>query len=261
MKNKYVAASLALTLGIYGAHRFYLGQRMKGVLHFLLGMFSIAILIEEGAPLIILPAIIAVLDAVLLFVMPKEEFDDKYNYRRKFYQADHYEQRPASRKFRRNKKETYTPNKSDDTYKRTGIAKYNNHDYEGAIEDFKRSLKNKYEDPSVHFNLACCYSICEETMMSLFHLDKAIEFGFVDFDKIHSHNSLSFLRTTYQFEDFVDNSYQLPRKFEQVEEELEKNPEGLELENLVEQIKRLGELRDKGILTEEEFQNQKKKLL
>jgi len=77
MKRKHVTTVLALTLGIYGVHRFYLGQKLKGILHFSLAMFSGLLFFEEGAPLILLPAIIGLMDAILFMVMPQEEFDNR----------------------------------------------------------------------------------------------------------------------------------------------------------------------------------------
>ena len=59
----------------------------------------------------------------------------------------------------------------------------------------------------------------------------------------------------------MNNDYQLINYYEEVEDALDEQPEGLELDGLIEQIKKLGELREKGILTEEEFREQKRRLL
>ncbi|MCB0667090.1 MAG: NINE protein, partial [Saprospiraceae bacterium] len=79
LKNKFTAAILALFLGMFGAHRFYLGQRKKGILYLVAFGVAMAAAIEENAPIIAILAIIAFVDSVLLFVMPKAEFDQKYN--------------------------------------------------------------------------------------------------------------------------------------------------------------------------------------
>ncbi len=268
MKRKHVTTVLALTLGLYGIHRFYLGQKLKGILHFSLAMFSGFLFFEEGAPLIMLPAIIGLMDAILFMVMPQEEFDNRYNFnsvqqeqlapqrRTRAYDARREEAPPAF------EQSLYEERQWDEQpFKRTGVAKFNRHDYSGAIKDFLRALKDAPNDPDLHFNLACCYSIEEETMMSLYHLDKAIENGYKKFDKIHRHSFLSYIRQQPQFQEFVDNDYQLVNYYEEVEEALDEQPEGLELDGLIEQIKKLGELREKGILTEEEFREQKRRLL
>ncbi len=272
MKRKHVTTVLALALGIYGIHRFYLGQRMKGILHFSLAMFSGFLFFEEGAPLIMLPAIIGLMDAILFMVMPQEEFDNRYNFSRpeaKYSNRVAPERRTETYHTRREEPSTtayeqtlYEERQWDEQpFKRTGVAKFNRHDYEGAIKDFLRALKDAPDDPDLHFNLACCYSIEEETMMSLYHLDKAIENGYEKFDKIHRHSFLSYIRQQPQFQEFVNNDYQLVEYYEEVEEALDEQPEGLELDGLIEQIKKLGELREKGILTDEEFKEQKRRLL
>jgi len=227
-------------------------------------IFFIFLFFEEGAPLIMLPAIIGLMDAVLFLAMPQEEFDNRYNFKR----LEKPQRRP--RTYTASKKEVeahydrslyQTEEWDDQPFKKTGVAKFNRHDYHGAIKDFLRALKDTPTDPDLHFNLACCYSIEEETMMSLYHLDKAIENGYQKFDKIHRHSFLSFIRQQPQFQEFVDNDYQLINYYEELEDKLDEQPEGLELDGLIEQIKKLGELREKGILTEEEFREQKRRLL
>ena len=264
MKRKHVATVLALTLGLYGVHRFYLGQKLRGIIHFSLAIFSGFLFFEEGAPLIMLPAIIGLMDAVLFLAMPQEEFDNRYNFSR----PEESQRRSQAHTSSRNQVEKeYDPSLyqaqewDDQPFKKTGVAKFNRHDYHGAIKDFLRALKDTPSDPDLHFNLACCYSIEEETMMSLYHLDKAIENGYEKFDKIHRHSFLSFIRQQPQFQEFVDNDYQLINYYEELEDKLDEQPEGLELDGLIEQIKKLGELREKGILTEEEFREQKRRLL
>lgn len=272
MKRKHVTTVLALTLGLYGVHRFYLGQKLKGILHFSLAMFSGFLFWEEGAPLIMLPAIIGLMDAILFMAMPQEEFDNRYNFNRpeeKRRESPNQRRRTQAYDDRREERSTAYEDSTlyeerqwnEQPFKQTGVAKFNRHDYSGAIKDFLRALKDSPNDRDLHFNLACCYSIEEETMMSLYHLDKAIENGYQKFDKIHRHSFLSYVRQQPQFQEFVDNDYQLINYYEEVEDALDEQPEGLELDGLIEQIKKLGELREKGILTEEEFREQKRRLL
>mgnify|MGYP002626130972 CR=1 FL=1 len=85
MKNKNVAGLLALFFGIFGTHRFYLGQRGIGILYilaFFLGMM-ITVASDGEAPFIMAPAVISFIDAVLFFSMPKADFDERYNYNRR----------------------------------------------------------------------------------------------------------------------------------------------------------------------------------
>jgi len=66
MKDKNVAAILALMMGGIGVHKFYLGRIGAGVMYLL---FSLTFI----------PAILGVIDFFVLALMDKDEFDRKYN--------------------------------------------------------------------------------------------------------------------------------------------------------------------------------------
>ena len=140
-------------------------------------------------------------------------------------------------------------------YKTSGVKKFKDYDYEGAIEDFNKALQINSEDISVHFNLACSYSLTEDKEKALYHLDKAVALGFKDFEKIKSHDALAYLRIQDEFEAFQQNNYRLTGNQSKTIENSGENSE------LLEQLQKLAELREKGLLTEEEFVLQKKKLL
>ena len=262
MKNKNIAGTLALLFGIFGVHRFYLGQRGKGIMMLALFFVSFVATVEENAPFVMAPALIAFIDAILFYVMPKEDFDEKYNYKKqKTYWSQWGEKRHTRHNYRKAARRATTDVRYPNPFKVSGLAKYKDYDYEGAIEDFKKALSTNYKDPAVHFNLACCYSINEETEQSFFHLDKAVVYGFEDFERIHSHDALAFIRTTDDFDDFVANKYRITAKLEKPKEDILSTPAPLLEKDILEKIASLGELRDKGFLTEEEFSMQKKRLL
>ena len=83
-----------------------------------------------------------------------------------------------------------------------------------------------------------------------------MEYGFVDFKKIQEHDALAFLRIQDEFDTFKKNGYRL-----NITPTQNKETDVTPSNNLLEQIKQLGELKEKGLLTEEEFEIQKKKLL
>lgn len=271
MKNKIVASFLALFFGIFGVHRFYLGQRFVGFLH-IIAFFFLLVVMERtytDFPLPVIPALIGFIDAILFMAMPKEDFDDRYNAKRRarFQQNYGYDQKidrpsssPKAQKY--NRSAGYPPkSKPISPFKKMGIEKFRDYDFEGAVIAFQKALDYHYDDPATHFNLACCYSIMEEAEKAFQHLEKAVEFGFPDLKKIHSHDALAFLRSQPGFDDFVKNDYRqvaaLPEPQPNILDEAEKST----TDGLLEQIIKLGELRDKGILTEEEFAAQKQKLL
>jgi TM2 domain-containing membrane protein YozV len=263
MKDKNVAAIFALFFGSLGLHRFYLRQTGLGI--FYLVFFWTAI-----------PALISLIDAIVFFSMDKDEFDYKYN--RKFIYPDYQRQntdfdrrerrfreeaeyRQAQRRHREERiakrRETRpAPKQKSNPYKASGVAKFKEFDYDGAAEDFKKALSIDPKDIAVHFNLACAYSLTEENENAFFHLSKAVEYGFVDFKKIQEHDALAFLRIQDEFDTFKKNGYRL-----NIEPTQKIETDVTPSNNLLEQIKQLGELREKGLLTEEEFEIQKKKLL
>lgn len=281
MKSKYVAAALAFFLGIFGVHRFYLGRRFLGILHFALFWICFIITKEDHEPALMFPAIWGFIDAVLLFVMPKEEFDERYN--RKWLRSntdDNWEgtrrgeprrdTRPRSLNAPGNRKDMPSAHEGQH-FKRLGIEKFRDYDYEGAIDAFEKALEAKYEDPATHFNLACCHSILESADEAFLHLEEAFRFGFADKEKVETHDALAFVRTQPNFEAFIKNGYKRPEPEPGATPQAaapseEAEPDLLEalqqpIDDLLEQIVKLGKLRDKGVLTEEEFVLQKKKIL
>ncbi len=67
MKNKVVAAVLALAVGWIGVHKFYLGQTGMGIIYLLFSWTGI-------------PAIVAFFECILFLVMDDRVFNAKYNH-------------------------------------------------------------------------------------------------------------------------------------------------------------------------------------
>ena len=257
MKKKHIAGILALLFGIFGVHRFYLGQKKKGILY--LGLFFIGLLLAinppyfDEPPLMIFPAIIGFIDAILFFVMPQKEFNYKYNAGQVWNSQQDFA----------NYQEDILPNTANNPknlYKQRGLESFRNYDYDSAIRSFQKALDFNYKDPAVHFNLACCYSINEQAENAFFHLDKSVDFGFTTFKKIHNHDALAFLRSHEEFEAFVQNQYQMSNTLLGPKEDLLSTTPTKDKDAL-EKIASLGELRDKGFLTDDEFSMQKRRLL
>jgi hypothetical protein len=130
----------------------------------------------------------------------------------------------------------------------SGLRKYRSKDFEGAKADYLEVTTLTPSAPNSHFMLAAIYSLQQNKVESFRHLAKAVEQGFVDFQQIKSSPSFQFLRTQAEFTQFAQNGYKLSQP-------------SARSDDLVSQIERLGNLRQQGLLTEDEFQAQKKKLL
>ena len=257
MKKKNVAGILAFILGIFGVHRFYLGQKAIGLVH--LGSFFIGLALSIFSPwdnpalFFAVPAIIGLIDSVLFFVMPQIDFDKKYN----AGLAWKHQTVPATTSL---SYDDSLPSSQKDRYKKMGLESYRTYDYESAVKFFQKALDFNYKDPAIHFNLACCYSIMEQAENSFFHLDKAVDFGFDNFQKIHNHEALAYIRTHLEFDAFVHNHYQMNDTLLGTKEDLLSTTPTMD-KKVLDKIASLGELRDKGFLTEEEFSMQKRRLL
>ena len=146
--------------------------------------------------------------------------------------------------------------KRPNPYKKSGVAKYKDYEYEAAIEDFKKALEIDPKDIPTHFNIACAYSLTEDKEKAFYHIDKAVENGYKDFNKIQTHDAFAFIRIQDEFEGFSKNGYRLTEN-QKSNSAVEDIPDP----DLLEKLKKLADLRESGILTEEEFLTQKEKLL
>ena len=68
MKNKLAAALLAIFLGDFGAHKFYLGKPGTGLIYLLLFWTGI-------------PAVIGVIEGIIYLLSSEEDFQRKYSKR------------------------------------------------------------------------------------------------------------------------------------------------------------------------------------
>lgn len=259
MKNKNVAAILAFFGGFFGLHRFYLGQIGLGVLYALLFVTGISF-------------ILGILDGIIFLTMDQQVFDAKYNRiygeRRRDTDFQRPGRRPTSYERYRNQR-VPTPRRKpnparqerraparvrNNPFKQAGIKKFKEFDIEAAIEDFQQALKIDPNDLTIHFNLACAYSQIEQVDKAYEHISRAVEMGFNDFDKIDSHDALAYMRIQPQWEEFKANGYTLRKQLAAPKENL------LDNDLLLEQLKKLNELKEKGLITEKEFIEQKSKL-
>jgi len=255
MKNKTTAGILALFLGWIGVHRFYLGQTGLGIVYFFL-MFFFGV-----------SFILGLIDAIIFFSMDENEFNRKYNSPERQAINDRYIKQYGPYSQNRGRIPAVPRNapvsgrETQNPYKISGIKKYKEFDLEGAIDDFKKGLEIHPKDISLHFNLACAYSLTEQVDKAYAHLDKAVSLGFNDFEKIKTHDDLAYVRIQDRFDEFQDNGYRLKSTSAVDQPQMkETKEETIQDDVLLAQLKRLSELRDRGLLSEQEFIIEKKKL-
>lgn len=275
-KNRITAAMLAFFTGFMGGHKIYLGQTGGFIGFMVLLMVSFNI----GLPISL---IAGVMNGIKLLNMSDQEFDKRYNRgiiqvrrgpleARRDAQMMQYEQIPDISKNGTTKKPSPVSNLRANPYKNSGIKKYKDFDLTEAIADFKKGLEISPGDVALHFNIACAYSLTENKALAYHHISKAVSLGLGDTQRILSHDDLAFVRIQPEFEAFKSGGFRVnpfptaapAKETVQNTPNAEKNntAEASELDDsLLAQLNKLSELRKRGILSEEEFVFERKKIL
>lgn len=158
-----------------------------------------------------------------------------------------------------------------DALKDSGLEKFKDYDIEGSVRDFTKILELDPYHVAANFNLACAYSQLEKPEKSMYHISQAVKAGFNDFERIKKHEKLAYARIQPEWEDFLKNGF----IFDVIEEEQEeatkdkpaeetppiKDQNGRGRTDLLEHLMRLKEQREKGIITEVEFEIERRKLM
>jgi len=282
MLNKNLAGFFAFFLGMFGVHRFYLGQWFRGVLQFAGFWGSIFIMntVRDSDAEVLLGMIIAslvlapIISAIVFWATPQKKWQAKYD------KESLNDAQPLG---------ISAPYAARDTksLKAEGIRYYRTGDYDLAIEAFLEASESDLSDPGTHFNLACSYAQLAQYGEALRHLELSVTFGLPKPERIEKHPALAALRKNDAYRSFRSNNYRRLNLIELTEAEAERVEEEIledfndppptrkakektvaeEIEtpppgpDLLEQITRLRELHDAGILTQAEYQMQKERLM
>ena len=268
MRNRLVAAILAIFLGAFGVHKFYLRKPGTGIFYF----FMFMVFLNAKLPVM---ALIGLFEGLRLLMMSDQEFNRRYN--PEFSQQDQNWEQSRQGRYRwggRNQPEGQTNQNQSrgwknveisnqagarrNIFKESAIRKYKEFDLTGAIEDFQKSLQVEPKDIASHFNIACAYSLTEQAEKAYYHISKAVEYGFNDYEKLSTHDDLAFVRIQNQWDNFKNSGFRSYTSFEKDPYEQPKaEPQN---DVLLEQLSKLDELRKKGLLSENEYIFEKKKL-
>lgn len=274
-RRREVAIILALFMGWMGAHKFYLGKWGAGVAYAVLAFTFV-------------PAFLSVIDIIRLAMMDKTEFDWKYNTIPLMTPGNVDTPRKGERKrgewsSERNRKHFDQGIKRargkyvDNAAYKQGIKFFNDYRYRPALEQFELALKAFPNHPEILFQMACCNALLEQKEELFANLEKAVESGLSNVERIKTTEALSYLRIQQEYdrieisgfkdwrlmgegdEDAVTTVEQPSIEEESVETaEIVKEP--LTTDDLLVELKKLGERRQKGLITEEEFAKEKQKL-
>lgn len=286
MKSKTTAALLALFLGSFGVHKFYLRDPGSGIFFIILTIFSTRLVGFSIA------GILGVIDAIALFTMSEERFDAKYNSgkpvgrdRRKrperrtanrnpYQQTRDYDYRnapPANRnpyqKQQRKRKVV-----KDNPFKTSGIKRLKDFELDLAEQELLQALELSPDDKEIHMALGKVFSLTEQKKKSFYHIAKAVQLGYKNVSEITSADELAYLRIQPEFEDFEKSGFrQIPAgQAEKRNDSAENNStraveppadDLLQDDLLLSQLNKLQELRKKGLLSEAEFLEEKTKLM
>lgn len=292
MLKKDLAGFFAFFLGIFGVHRFYLGQWWRGAVQFLGFWTIIALLAEEGPemplPFILVGFVLApIITAIVFWATPYDRWAAKYDPEALAIQGYTMPVRPMQPLIRRVPERmpttTSAPKPSVKSLKAEGVKYYRAGDYDLAVEAFQEAISVAPTDPVAHFNLACCYALLGQYPDALRHLEHSITHELPKPERIESHPALAELRASDAYQTFRSNNYRqlnlleltgaTKRKpapaTEDVLEDFDRPPTTdapdservAHDEDLLAQISRLKELHDAGILTKREYRLQREKLL
>jgi TM2 domain-containing membrane protein YozV len=274
MRKRRIAIALAFFLGTFGVHRFYLGQVFRGIVY--------CVFFSTGVP-----TILGIIDALVFMGMGDDEFNKKFNksqnknekydksYNREAYKSvpeQQYQQdRPTVINRNRKHRGNYSGQPASEAMRKEAIKLFREFRYTESIDLFEKVLQDRPKDPSVHFNLACAYSLTENAPRAFFHLAEAMNSGFREKDSISTHEALAFLRIQPGFEQFRQSGYsEIPAQYSQIEDTNTKEemeiPAAPALEqaasrqDLLEELRQLERLKLLGVLSEKEYEEQKKQL-
>jgi len=139
---------------------------------------------------------------------------------------------------------------SQETDRLLGLAEqaYLRKDYDGAIQALHQVLGLASFAPNTHFFLARLHALKGNAPAAYSSLSSAVEQGFSNWEWIENSPDLEFLRQHQDYRAYVANGYR-------------KVGHAVANADMVGSLERLAKLRMDGILTEEEFQDAKRKFL
>lgn len=201
-KKRITAIFLALFLGSFGVHKFYLRRPGEGIFYIMANMFS------RGLIGFNIAVLLGVMDAITFMMMDDRTFDRKYNWRsmKRGYKEPPKRRVPKRQPTRKTRKPQAQFRKRSNAAKRSGMKFLKNYDLQEALEQFLLAAEADPRDGEVFFHLASIYSLQEKTVPALENLEKALKLGYGKM-LVQTEDKLAYLRIQPAFERFVRNDY------------------------------------------------------
>jgi hypothetical protein len=124
-------------------------------------------------------------------------------------------------------------------------------DVDAALKELEECYTTIRTHPLVNFNLACCYSRKENAVASLKYLKDAIRNGYYTFDHLKKDPDLQFLREQEEYKVFANAGFDVNAI------RVTEKPNN----NKYELLEKIGKLKQDGVLSQEEFEKEKTKIL
>jgi len=134
-----------------------------------------------------------------------------------------------------------------DRLTKAAITEYNLNNFNSAMEILHKALFIDATNAIVHFNLSTLYSKMKDKDNSYRHLTRAIECGYNKFENIQKSEDLNWLRNTPEYKDYVTNGYKFNVNTQR--------------KTYIDELTELSKLKENGIISEIEFNEQKSKIL
>jgi len=294
MKNRTVAIVLAIIFGGFGAHKFYLRDAGTGIFYVMLTLFSASLRFPIGAILGWIDAFRYITMSEEQFDKKYNKQANRARSRGRRDSRDYvegrrnnkYQRRETSRTSRANtrrapevsqrKSSSYERKRKkvikDNPFKNSGIKRLDNFELDLAQADLERALDLSPDDMEIHIALGRLYSIEENINKSMYHISRAVKLGYTDFNHIRTVDGFAFLRLSDKFEEFEESGFRAVR-VDTPSQETKTTPSKpsqqpvtppendlLQDDLLLSQLNKLKELRNKGIISEKEFQEERVKL-
>lgn len=244
MKYPIIATILAVFGGGFGLHRFYLRGLGAGL--FRLAFVILAVIIRSPQLFLFL-WLVGFFEAWQINSVSRQTFDERYNQKRGGKQQDRSGEAKTRTKPRPNG--FFSPAAGA---LRRGQRKFQDHDLRGALADFLEAHRLNPHYPETHFRLACTYALLEKADQAFYHLDQAVGLGWKETERISNEDSLAYLRIQPQYQAFREAGFRL-----QTTPALEAASDN----SLLESLRHLSELRQRGDISESDFQREKERLL